>query len=172
MQTYYIAVHIFLKHIYSIGIILHCNELASQCKPYIYSCRRPDLHLQLSGFRRSFPIMKKISLWHGTVKRQQQQSGTSWRKHHRKIVKAFKAHVKASRRVAAAEEFFQATQKALEELLSAAAVGKKGSAKGKQAEQQRKCNTCGGPCHAEYKDEKGEKLCMMCHTKRCRQGVI
>ena len=69
--------------------------------------------MQLSGFRRSFPIMKKISLWHGTVKRQQQQSGTSWRKHHRKIVKAFKAHVKASRRVAAAEEFFQATQKAL-----------------------------------------------------------
>ena len=108
-----IAVHIFLKHIYSIGIILHCNELASQCKPYIYSCRRPDLHLQLSGFRRSFPIMKKISLWHGTVKRQQQQSGTSWRKHHRKIVKAFKAHVKASRRVAVAEEFFQVTQKAL-----------------------------------------------------------
>ena len=44
-----------------------------------------------------------------------------------------------------------------------APVGSKGSAKGKQAEHQRKCNTCGGPCHCEYQDEMGEQLCWLCY---------
>jgi len=44
-----------------------------------------------------------------------------------------------------------------------APVGSKGSGKGKQAEHQRKCNTCGGPCHCEYQDEMGEQLCWLCY---------
>ena len=44
-----------------------------------------------------------------------------------------------------------------------APVGSKGSAKGKQAEHQMKCNTCGGPCHCEFQDEMGEQLCWLCY---------
>ena len=58
---------------------------------------------------------------------------------------------------------FQATQQALEELLGLAV---------EEAEQQRKCKTCARPCNYEYKDEKGEELCMKCHTKRLSQGDL
>ena len=72
---------------------------------------------------------------------------------------------------------FMATQQALERAWPCCS-GSKGSAKGKQAEQQKKCNTCGGVtqglvqtaevhdacdaccCRYEYKDE----LFMKCHT--------
>jgi hypothetical protein len=113
--------------------------------------------------------MKKISwtdgiFWHGIValmkKWQKQQNGTSWSdkklwKHHTKLVKA--------RMVAMEQAHFQATQQALEVLLGPAV---------EEAEQQRKCNTCAGPCNYEYKDEKGEELCMKCHRKRLSQGDL